>query len=307
MSVTKLQGDCRSVLKTLEDKSLHCCVTSPPYWNLRDYGVEGQIGLEPTMEEYVTVMVEVFGEVKRVLRDDGTLWLNLGDAYSGGCRESNTYKRGHNPKRIFPSGLKPKNLMGLPWRVAFALQDDGWILRSDIIWHKTNAMPESVLDRPMKAHEYLFLLSKSGKYYYDIDATREPLKQKTMTTYGTMRKKNGGGKLVKADNWGRGGQQRKPKKDSTGEILGVNKRTIWPVASKSYDGVHFATYPPELIIPCILAGCPEGRTVLDPFGGSGTTGMVATKLRRNALLIELNPEYIELQEKRCSGVQVNLF
>lgn len=307
MTVKKLQGDCREILKTLDTQSVHCCVTSPPYWNMRDYGVKGQIGLEKSIEEYISVVTDVFREVRRVLRDDGTLWLNMGDGYSGGCRESNAYKRGHNPKRIFPSGLKPKNLMGLPWKVAFALQDDGWFLRCDIIWHKTNAMPESVLDRPMKAHEYLFLLSKSPQYYYDIDSTREPLKKKTRTTYGTKRKRNGGGELVKSDNWGRDVQVRKPKINAAGRILGANKRTIWSVATRPYDGVHFATYPPGLIQPCILAGCPPGGIVLDPFGGSGTTGMVATQLRRNSILIELNPEYITLQDERCSGVQVNLF
>ncbi len=318
-----LEGDVREALRRLPDNSVHSVVTSPPYWGLRDYGVEGQLGLEPTPEEYVQNMVEVFREVRRVLRDDGTLWLNLGDSYAGSGKgawdnpssrvkevyipKSTDYK--HIPK--VPSNLKPKDLIGVPWRVAFALQADGWYLRSDIIWEKPNAMPESVRDRPTKSHEYIFLLSKSKKYFYDNEAIKEPA--------------------------------------VTGDGITRNKRTVWSVATKPYAGAHFAVFPPDLIEPCILAGVPEkccdkcgapyervikrtghknkrepahatdelrptcdcnagvtSGVVLDPFMGSGTTLLVATEHGRQAIGIELNPEYIKLAHQRLDGVQPRL-
>lgn len=532
-----LTGDCRKILPTLPEKSVHCCVTSPPYFGLRDYGVAGQIGLEQTPEEYVAKMVEVFREVRRVLRDDGVLFLNLGDSYYGssmtvgtkskegsakrmgrmfekpsnvqhedaydtsgkapadyqesGClcenlcdvcrevylrtsrtydllvpmltvslsgptRESMGFVNGHSPTsdfsrlgaRIFPaiqrllhcggradeqlrairesmpdefsrqlldlcwqrgnssacllcgrsltdnvqgfahmsggfSGqqmhiqnnalhdaqrghrsqykdkacgycneilttdtppniqpycttnkwknqLKPKDMVGIPWRVAFALQADGWYLRSDIIWAKSNPMPESVTDRPTKAHEYIFLMAKSERYYYDHEAVKEPATHSSIKRWeqdlenqkGSTRA-NGGAKTngpMKAVGGPKKDKQRGHSRRHAGFndrwdnmtkaeqcSMGRNKRTVWTVATHPYSGAHFAVFPPKLIEPCILAGCPVGGTVLDPFGGSGTTGQVAIKHRRKAILIELNPEYVELQQKRTSNVEVMLF
>jgi DNA modification methylase len=317
MLIQTLQGDCREILKTLPDNSVNCCVTSPPYFGLRDYGAAGQIGLEETPAEFVRVMVEVFKEVKRVLRPDGTLWLNLGDTYStdgkwGGGKTNagknyTSFAGGYRSIKK-ETGLPGKQLLGIPWKVAFALQDDGWFLRSDIIWHKPNPMPESVLDRPTKSHEYIFLLTKFSKYYYDAASIREPLKPKTLTTFGTTRKekKNDQTGLVKSNNWNKTSPERKPKLNEDGEIAGANKRTVWTVARQSYEGSHFATFPEKLIEPCILAGCPAGGTVLDPFGGSGTTGRVAVKHGRNAILIELNPEYHKLIDQRTDKVQVKM-
>lgn len=290
--VTILIGDCLDVLKTLPDCSVHCCVTSPPYWGLRDYGVEGQFGMERTPEEYVAKMTAVFHEVWRVLRDDGTLWLNLGDSYfsdtkgSGGPsakQDSNAGSRYGNRHFERTNGLKPKDLVGIPWRVAFALQADGWWLRQDIIWHKPNPMPESVKDRCTKAHEYIFLLSKSKSYWFDCDAIKEPA-------------------IYAGDNRGaRRDSRRGTRCNSMSGKTGLyrNKRSVWTVTTKPYKGAHFATFPPDLIEPCILAGCPEGGTVLDPFGGSGTTGEVAASEGRKAILIELNPEYVKLAHDRC--------
>jgi site-specific DNA-methyltransferase (adenine-specific) len=311
MKTEILNGDCIEMMKTLPDKSVNCCVTSPPYFGLRDYGHEGQIGLEETPEAFVQKMVEVFREVKRVLRDDGTLWLNLGDSYAGSGKGRNADgshqeggKQGTNKGTVLGSlvktyapDCKPKDLIGIPWRVAFALQADGWYLRQDIIWHKPNPMPESVTDRCTKAHEYIFLLSKSSKYYYDIEPIREPIKPTSgvingVSLMGEHRLKEGG---------------RKTEKREYEEIKGANKRSVWSVNTKSYKEAHFATYPPELIRPCILAGCPKGGVVLDPFGGSGTTAAVATEEGRNAILCELNPEYIPLINQRLSKVQPSLF
>ena len=260
-------GNCLDILPTMEAGSVNCCVTSPPYFGLRDYGNDEQIGLEETPEAFVESMVNVFREVKRVLADDGTLWLNLGDSYGD------------------------KQLIGIPWRVALALQADGWYLRQDIIWSKPNPMPESVTDRCTKAHEYIFLLSKSPKYYYDADAVREP--HARLWDAKTL-----GGNLS-SGNHKRNGEMREQNR-STPEPnqLGANKRSVWEVTTQPYRGAHFATFPPDLIKPCILAGCPAGGTVLDPFGGSGTTGMVALELGRKAELIELNPDYVEIIEGR---------
>lgn len=300
MTIRILQGDCREVLRTFPDESVHCIVTSPPYWGLRDYGVAGQLGLEASHLDYVDAMVGVFLECRRVLRSDGTLWLNLGDSYAHSLRQSenksgdkqNTNKgsirRGFGP--IAP-GLKEKDLCGIPWRVAFALQSDGWWLRQDIIWSKPNPMPESVTDRCTKAHEYVFLMSKSERYYYDQDVIREEPKP------------NSGLNMRASKHDGcRGDKVRDPYGDVTqktyDEIKGANRRSVWEIGTSPFPEAHFATFPPDLIEPCILAGCPEGGTVLDPFGGAGTTGLVADRLRRNAILIELNPEYAAMAERR---------
>ena len=260
-----ITGDCIDGLRTLPDASVHCCVTSPPYWGLRDYGHDGQIGLESTPEAYVARMVEVFREVRRVLRDDGTCWVNLGDSYKN-----------------------DKQLAGVPWRIAFALQADGWCLRQDIIWHKPNPMPESVRDRCTKAHEYVFLLTKSAKYYYDADAVKEPACNWGTRDRSEMRKGTIDPKLkqhgLKGKDW-----EDNPMK---------NKRSVWTLNTKGYNCAHFAVMPPDLVEPCIKAGCPEGGVVLDPFTGSGTTGAVAIGLGRNFVGTELNPEYVKLAEER---------
>ena len=313
MKTEILNGDCIEMMKTLPDKSVNCCVTSPPYFGLRDYGHDGQIGLEETPEAFVQKMVEVFNEVKRVLRDDGTLWLNLGDSYagSGKCRNADGShqeggKQGTNKGTVLGSlvktyapDCKPKDLIGIPWRVAFALQADGWYLRQDIIWHKPNPMPESVTDRCTKAHEYIFLMSKSSKYYYDIESIKEPVSESSK-------------ERLNQNIEDQIGSNRVPFK-TNGNMKAVgnndlrNKRSVWTVTTKPYSGAHFATFPTELIRPCILAGCPKGGVVLDPFGGSGTTAAVATEEGRNAILCELNPEYIPLINQRLSKVQPSLF
>jgi DNA modification methylase len=306
----------------LRDNSVHCVVTSPPYWGLRDYGVPGQLGLEPTPEEYVADMVAVFREVKRVLRNDGVLWLNLGDTYMSqpswgrGDQTSTLEGRKHSEvphalkdqlgrhSRGTQIGIKPKDLVGIPWRVAFALQADGWYLRSDIIWSKPNPMPESVTDRPTKAHEYIFLLSKSVKYFYDSAAIKEPV---SISTIGRGPVDFGGSKgrnysPVKGDpNFRNGSEQWGRTFDYLKSCNnGRNKRSVWEVSTEPYAEAHFATYPTRLIEPCILAGCPVGGVVLDPFLGSGTTGLVALRLNREFIGIELNPEYCTLAENRIA-------
>ncbi len=294
------QGDALSVLKTMPDQSINTCITSPPYWGLRDYGVEGQIGQEETPEEYVDKLVHVFREVKRVLRDDGTLWLNIGDTYCGtghkGEYRDPKYKEGRTGQRVALNnkidGLKPKDLVGIPWMLAFALRADGWYLRSDIIWYKPNAIPESVKDRPTKAHEYIFLLSKSPRYYYDAEAIKEPLARpeellrKTPAVFGGRNKHDVYGTRKHSGN------------EYVGTYTGRNKRSVWTVATKPFEEAHFAVYPPDLIKPCILAGCPKDGIVLDPFMGSGTTGMVAAMYQRNFIGFELNQEYCKMAEKR---------
>lgn len=294
-------GDVFDVLPALDAGSVHCCVTSPPYWGLRDYGVDGQLGLEPTPDEYVARMVAVFREVWRVLRDDGTLWLNLGDSYSGsGKGPAGNLGKIHNEREIkqtsgiVPDGLKPKDLIGIPWRVAFALQADGWYLRSDIIWAKKNCMPESVSDRPTKAHEYIFLLSKSPSYYYDADAIRTPHAETSLKRVEKPFRTSAAvdGRAVNGRTDGDMSQFCHPK--------GANKRTVWHVATQPFPEAHFATYPEKLVEPCVLAGCPVGGTVLDPFTGSGTTGAVACRLGRNFVGVELNPEYAEMAERRIA-------
>lgn len=309
----------------MPDESVHCCVTSPPYFGLRDYGVDGQIGLEPTPEAFIEEMVSVFREVRRVLRADGTLWLNLGDSYAndgkwGGHTGGKHVKALHcspigRNKRY--TGLKPKDLIGIPWLAALALRADGWYLRRDIIWHKLNPMPESVRDRPSTAHEYLFLLSKSERYYYDADAILEPvspntharLSQDVAAQVGSARanggaKTNGNMKAVGRKMAPAGeGIKNNTSFDAAMAIMPEkrNKRSVWPLATEAFSEAHFATFPPSLVEPCILAGSPAGGTVLDPFGGAGTTGMVADRLQRDAILIELNPEYAAIADRRLRG------
>ena len=297
------QGDVIEQLKKIGDESVRCVVTSPPYWGLRDYGNDGQLGLEETPEEYVENMVEVFQEVKRVLKDDGTVWLNLGDSYNGSGGAGGDYNKGGlkegQPKygRKFTNNLKPKDLVGIPWRVAFALQSDGWYLRQDIIWHKPNPMPESVTDRCTKSHEYIFLLSKSAKYYYDADAIREEVKE-TNQGFISVRARTASGALG-------GENQDNMEKRDYDEIKGANKRSVWTINTKPYKEAHFAVFPPKLPELCIKAGSKEGDTVLDPFFGSGTTGWVAEQMDRKWIGIELNAQYVEIAKKRFA--QMRLF
>ncbi|HHY34903.1 MAG TPA: site-specific DNA-methyltransferase [Firmicutes bacterium] len=262
-------GKAEELLTLLPPGCARCCITSPPYWGLRDYDCDGQIGTEDDLEEYLQRLVDIFRKVWRVLTDDGTLWLNLGDAYTSGGRTYRAPDRKTDNGRVVrglpfrpptPKGLKPKDLIGIPWRLAFKLQEEGWYLRCDIIWHKPNCIPESVKDRPTIAHEYLFLLSKSEQYYYDYDAVKEPTE--------------------------RGGFR--------------NKRSVWSVNTQPFPDAHFATFPPRLIEPCVLAGSKPGDYVLDPFFGSGTTGVVAAQLGRRFIGIEINPRYVDMAERRIT-------
>lgn len=292
-----LVGDCIESLKKLPEQSVNTCVTSPPYYALRDYGVEGQIGLEATPEEFIQRLLAVFREVRRVLRDDGTLWVNMGDNWD-----------------------KNKQMMGMPWRLAFALQADGWYLRQDIIWHKTNPMPESVRDRCTKAHEYIFLLSKSKRYYFDHAAIREPAvytgeNRGVGFGHGTDKESRGRERVTARDNFRRENSKRaavipgqtvgthRPDREDTVPDGMRAKRNVWSLATRPFKGAHFATFPPELIEPCILAGCPVGGTVLDPFGGSGTTAGVAIVHGRDAVLCELNPDYADLVPARIASIE----
>jgi DNA modification methylase len=296
---TILIGDCLEVLRGLPDGMAQTCVTSPPYYGLRDYGCDGQIGLEATPDAYVARLVDVFREVRRVLRDDGTLWLNIGDSYAraGGTDRqiSSTGKVGNTLKTLEmlpcrkqapPDGLKDKDLLGIPWMVAFALRADGWWLRQDIIWHKPNPMPESVTDRCTKAHEYVFLLTKSARYFYDADSIREAPTGRT--------------DALSVINTGANNEREKRTLNNDGTI-GANARSVWPIATQPYSGAHFATMPPALAERCIKAGSKPGDIVLDPFGGAGTTGLVADRLGRSATLIELNPEYARLARERITA------
>jgi DNA modification methylase len=305
VSVEIIVGDCRDVLRRLPDRSVHCCVTSPPYFGLRDYGVAGQMGLESTPEQFVAGMVEVFREVRRVLRDDGTLWLNIGDSYAGGGNYrginsestlSETQRNNRGARGVSPllrakntPGCKPKDLIGIPWMLAFALRADGWWLRQDIIWAKPNPMPESVRDRCTKAHEYIFLLAKSERYYYDQAAIMEPANPDNCRDSATRRRNTPPGSDT--DSGFENGRN----------YLDRNKRSVWTVTTQPFKEAHFATFPPALVEPCIKAGCPAGGLVLDPFGGAGTTGLVADRLQRDAVLIELNPEYAAIAQRRIRG------
>ena len=322
-----LQGDVRETLRALPEKTVQTCVTSPPYFGLRDYGVDGQIGLEPTPAEYVEQMVQVFREVRRVLRDDGTLWLNLGDSYArtGGTDKNitSTGKVGDTLKTLdmlpdrkqrAPSGLKDKDLIGIPWRVAFALQQDGWYLRQDIIWHKPNPMPESVRDRCTKAHEYVFLLSKSERYFWDAEAMKEPAVGANLHDVTGRTKQRGLADTFKRKDSKRAqaipgqsvGTHREDRPDSTYDLYTRNRRSVWTVATRPYKGAHFATFPPALIEPCILAGAPFDGVVLDPFTGSGTTAAVALQHGRRFIGCELNPDYIKLAEARIAAAEAEV-
>jgi DNA modification methylase len=356
-------GDALESLRSLPDNLVHCVVTSPPYWRLRDYGVEGQLGLEPTMEEYIEKMLVIFREIKRVLRPEGTLWLNMGDkSIHSWCGQQGKNGQRCNRRIVptpkgskIPKGLKPKDIAGIPWRVAFALQDDGWYLRQDIIWHKPNPMPESIKDRPTRSHEYIFLFSKSRKYYYDYRAIMEPASLDTHARYARGRSDHHkwadgspsnqsiaksfehmlppgvnpkAALAVPPSGWNRGGGSHDPIEHSSGDksarfirsrqnpsfsatvvdiVAHRNKRSVWTISTRPYSKAHFATFPPDLIKPCILAGCPEGGIVLDPFGGSGTTAATAKALGRNYLIIELNPEYIPFIEDRLANPTKNLW
>jgi DNA modification methylase len=338
--ITILQGDWIEQLRTLPEASVNCCITSPPYFALRDYQIAGQLGLEKTPGEYVAKLVDGFREVRRVLRDDGSVWLVLGDSYAGsgksrsggGCGSTSTKQRTNNGAyfegpRVSLENCKPKDLIGIPWMVAFALRSDGWWLRSDIIWSKPNPMPESVTDRPTRAHEYIFLLSKSARYYYDAEAIKEPALELEKRLNGSnFWNQTGGTKdthtgnrshrkvlenLKRSSDKQRGHSRRHDgfngqwdqmsREEQCGGMR--NKRDVWTVSPAQYSEAHFATFPPDLIKPCILAGCRVGGTVLDPFFGSGTTGFVALELGRKCIGIELNPDYIELAKERTNVTQ----
>lgn len=352
-----LVGDCIEMMRTLPDKSVQTCITSPPYFGLRDYGVDGQIGLEETPAEFIARLVDVFREVRRVLRDDGTAWVNMGDSYAGswgahgrddmGVGVSTISQRQvmasqRKAKATTHTEYKPKDLMGMPWRLAFALQDDGWYLRQDIIWHKPNPMPESTRDRCTKAHEYIFLLSKSRRYHCDMESIREPAiygatptgvgfghgfdavtkPRATVPTgwdtstgdggHGAFHKE--GAERARRDSFKREdskreqvipgqnkGTHRPDRKESTWDTATRNKRSVWTVATHSFKDAHFATFPPDLIRPCVLAGAPRGGVVLDPFGGAGTTAVVAMQEGRKSILCELNPDYAAMAERRISA------
>ena len=266
-------GDCLQEIQKFQSSQFQCCITSPPYWGLRDYGIAGQIGAESNVEVYIQNLVEIFRGVKRVLKDDGSLWINIGDAYTSGGRTWRDADK-KNPARAMsyraptPQGLKPKDLIGLPWRLAFALQNDGWYLRSDIIWFKPNCQPESVKDRPTQSHEYIFLLSKSENYFYDHEAIKE----------------------------------------NTNDGLGKrNKRSVWSVKTEPFRDAHFAVFPPALIVPCVLAGSQPESWIMDPFLGSGTVGEVCQKLNRKFVGVELNPEYAEIAKRRLQPSVLSLF
>lgn len=306
-----LTGDALEQLRKLPPESVHTCVTSPPYYNLRDYGAAGQIGNEASVEEYLQSLVSVFREVRRVLRSDGTLWVNMGDSYAGSGKgrmadgthydkkpsKSGNYggtRNGHLKKTV-AAGCKPKDLIGVPWQLAFALRADGWYLRQDIIWSKTNCMPESVRDRCTKSHEYIFLLSKSERYYFDAAAISEPV----TSTKGNARTFRGGGAYTGGRSHDNSAQvERESHGNRENQTGRRNKRDVWTVSTNGFRGAHFAVFPEKLIEPCILAGCPEGGTVLDPFAGSGTTGVVAKRLGRDFIGCEINPDYAQMATDR---------
>lgn len=285
--VTLHCGDALTVLQEMPSESVQCVMTSPPYFGLRDYGIEGQYGQEPTPQGFAETLRDLFREVRRVLAKDGTVWLNLGDSYSGGHRTSYDQANGKeaktNPSTRPRSGLPGKNLLGIPWRTALALQDDGWILRNDIIWHKPNAMPEPAQDRLARKHEHVFLLTKSKKYHFDLDAIREP---------HTCDRQRGRGPRSA------GGTGRNDAAHATtntqGHPGGKNPGDVWSINTRAFPEAHFATYPPDLARRCVAAGCPEGGTVLDPFSGAGTTGMAALEQGKKYIGIDLNPEYLDL-------------
>ena len=312
-------GNAFDVLKMFPDGCINCCVTSPPYFNLRDYGIDGQIGLEESPSAYVKHLVKVFREIKRVLRDDGTLWVNIGDCYAGSgkgaWKHKNKQKETYTPDPDSPQcknpkvwdGIKPKDLIGIPWLLAFALREDGWWLRQDVIWEKPNCLPESVKDRCTRAHEYIFLFSKSRRYYFDHEAIKEPCVNRDLTSP----KGNKGGLTPHSGRRGSGNKERKQRPcqsilkrgSQAGHIPWAdkelrNKRSVWHVNTKPLKNMHFATFPETLVLPCILSGCPEGGVVLDPFVGSGTVGVVAKQNNRKYVGIDLNPEYCDMANER---------
>ena len=304
---TVLIGDVFDKIKEIEDNTVQCIVTSPPYWGLRDYGNDSQIGLEPTPESFVNNMVKVFREAKRVLKDDGTLWLNLGDSYArtpnsvdpqgGLCASTDNDKKYNFAHKKEYGNIKPKDLVGIPWRVALALQADGWYLRQDIIWHKPNPMPESVKDRCTKAHEYIFLLSKSPHYKYNADAIKTAYKSGT----------TGGGQIGGSKGNSKEGLKAKLAKSEQGFFKmaeGSNRRSVWKIPVKPYAGAHFATFPEKLPELCIKAGSDKGDIVLDVFFGSGTTGWVAQRLSRQWIGIELNPKFAKIANERFKQQQL---
>lgn len=333
---TFIHGDAEQKLSEMSDGIVDCCVTSPPYYGLRDYGVDGQIGLEETPEQYINKLVSVFSQVRRVLKNEGTLWLNIGDSYArnggSGMNYGWEYTRGYRSRVCKrPEGLKEKDLIGIPWMLAFALRADGWYLRQDIIWHKPNPMPESVTDRCTKSHEYIFLLSKSQKYYFDHESIMELSVCSENRPSGVVRnreykynsKQNNNPQAYNPKNWngsefhkgktgehqlGRSSKKRGEFNGKTNDLPGReafraitemrNKRDVWTVSTKPLADAHFATFPQDLIVPCILAGCPENGVVLDPFSGAGTTAIVSRKLDRNFIAIELNEKYIEISDQR---------
>lgn len=331
-NATLYNADCIEAMRSMPDESVHTCVTSPPYYGLRDYGHEGQIGLESTPAEYVARLVSVFREVWRVLRGDGTVWVNLGDTYASGGRKNRdpgqsklhpAFTGDHdgatNWRPPDPDGVKPKDLLGIPWRVAFALQDDNWYLRQDIVWHKPNPMPESVRDRCTKAHEYLFLLSKSPRYHFDNEAIAEPSTGRERwfgdCGYSAGSGRNDGSSTESKPPRIRSGNKDRKKATERGcpneGVAGSvpwegtirNKRSVWTVSTRPYSGAHFAVFPPALIEPCVLAGAPIGGTVLDPFAGSGTTGEVAVLNDRKAVLCEISEAYCQLAIERIENAQ----
>ena len=298
-----ITGNAIEVLKELPDCTADCCITSPPYLGLRDYGVNGQIGLEKSIEAYINRLTDIFREVRRVLKNDGTLWLNIGDSYVSSNSEYSNCKR--------------KDLIGVPWLLAFALRNDGWYLRQDIIWEKPNAMPESVKDRCTKSHEYIFLFSKQSKYYFDYEAIKEPavgfnsivpagskgiLRPNSRLRKGNSRTFRGGGVYTKGQSFNNSAEIMRESHGNNENMTGLrNKRSVWTVATQGYKEAHFATFPEKLIEPCVLAGSKEGGVVLDPFLGSGTTAIVAKKYNRGFIGIELNSEYVEMAERRLEG------
>lgn len=324
-------SECLQGLKSLPDNSIHCCVTSPPYYGLRDYGNPNQIGLEETPEEYIQKLISVFHEIHRVIKPDGTLWVNIGDSYAGSMKgaaacpdNAMNYKQGTNQGTLSKAtlvkqrtGCKSKDLIGIPWMLAFALRADGWYLRQDIIWHKPNPMPESVKDRCTKAHEYIFLLSKSKHYYFDSESIKQvaiteenrPSGVQRNREYNYNSKENNNPQAYRKQLVG--GRKRKFQeldendpmfRSSTNRVYipsgMANKRSVWSICTSAFKDVHFAVFPPALIVDCIKAGCPEEGIVLDPFMGSGTTAVVARKLNRNFIGFELNLDYVRLAEKR---------
>lgn len=341
-------GDCLESLRTLPSDSVHCCVTSPPYWGLRDYGCAGQIGLESTVQEFIAKLVAVFREVRRVLRADGTCWVNMGDCYATGAGKVGSCPGGGaqgdrwagaitQPNRLPQPGLKPKDLVGQPWRLAFALQEDGWYLRQDIIWHKPSPMPESVRDRFTKAHEYLFLLTKLERYFWNFQAAQEPTSGNAHARAarhpngwangsdtkhsaiehnvpGVNPKAAGKNSRINVDRDPahqteatiRAKQNRSFSAAVTQTVSTRNRRSVWTIAAEPCKEAHFATFPTALVRPCILIGCPLDGTVLDPFGGSGTTAVVANELGRQAILCELNPEYVAIARARLQSTTPGL-